>query len=87
MVNFRTAGTGLYFCWGLKMTKSTTATVAKALFGITRVSQNTFLLNLWRCFQTVSGRRSVKLHVDRSEYIEQQHKTRLETVTLRGSSN
>jgi hypothetical protein len=42
MVIFRTAGTGLYFCRGLKMTKSTTAAVAKALFGITRVSQNSF---------------------------------------------
>jgi hypothetical protein len=39
MVIFRTAGTGLYFCRGLKMTKSTTAAVAKALFGITRVFQ------------------------------------------------
>jgi hypothetical protein len=39
--DFRTAGTGLYFHQGLKMTESTTATVAKALFGITRVSQNT----------------------------------------------
>jgi hypothetical protein len=34
MVIFRTAGTGFYFRRGLKMTKSTTATVVKALFGI-----------------------------------------------------
>jgi hypothetical protein len=40
-VIFRTACTGLYFRRGRKKTKSTTATVAKALFGITRVSQNT----------------------------------------------
>jgi hypothetical protein len=42
MVIFRTAGTGLYFCRGLKMTKSTTATEAKGRFGITRVFQNSF---------------------------------------------
>jgi hypothetical protein len=34
MVIFRSAGTGLYFRRGLKMTKSTTATVTKARFGI-----------------------------------------------------
>jgi hypothetical protein len=54
MVNFRTAGTGLYFCWGLKMTKSTTATVAKALFGITRVSQNTNFLQSVALFLSLS---------------------------------
>jgi hypothetical protein len=40
-IYFRTARTGLYFWRGLKMTKSITATVAKALFGIIRISQST----------------------------------------------
>jgi hypothetical protein len=61
MVIFRTACTGLNFCRGLKMTKSTTATVAKALFGITNVSQNTHFLNLLRCFSVCLGEKKCEI--------------------------